>query len=64
LNSNAYLGSVYKDIGDHLMREFDPAGAWLFWDMGRALPNNTSASLLDKIAPFEQKLVEDYPDYY
>ena len=64
LKGNAYLAGVYKDIGDHLMLQYAAADAWLFYDIGRALPGDTVANLLDAVTGVERRLMADFPDFY
>lgn len=63
---NPYVGSFYKDIGDHFLRSFDIPTAWLFYDLGRSLPtrNPTNSDPLRWVDSIETKLAADFPEFF
>jgi hypothetical protein len=64
LKGNAYLAGVYNDIGDHLLRQYDPTTAWLFFDVGRALPGSAATGLLGAVGRLEDRMAADFPEFY
>jgi tetratricopeptide (TPR) repeat protein len=62
LEANPLLAGAYKDLGDWLLTQFDPARAWRCWDIGRRLapemPNFTPVN------QFEADLLKRHPEYF
>jgi hypothetical protein len=64
LQANPYLGSLYKDIGDHFMRLYRADAAWTCFDAGRALPGSPVAATLRQIDEYEMRLAAQNPQFY
>ncbi|MBX3504903.1 MAG: hypothetical protein KF895_05450 [Parvibaculum sp.] len=63
---NPYVGSFYKDIGDHFTYSFEIPTAWLFYDLGRALPgrNQAESDPLARVDSIEKRLSADFPEFF
>jgi hypothetical protein len=64
LGANPLLTGVYKKLGDHFLRASRTDLAWLCYDLGRSLPVRSADSPLGEVGEFEQKLAEQYPDFF
>jgi hypothetical protein len=61
---NAYIPTLYRDLGDHFARGERTDLAWFCYDLGRALPNRAEADALSNIDELERKLVEQFPELF
>ena len=62
LQANPYMASVYKDLGDTLLRSFDAAHGWRCWDIGRQLaPGFQNFRAVDQ---YEATLAQNHPEYF
>lgn len=62
LQANPYMASVYKDLGDTLLRSFDMAHGWRCWDIGRQLaPAFPNFRAVDQ---YEATLAKNHPEYF
>lgn len=62
LQANPYMASVYKDLGDTLLRSFDAAHGWRCWDIGRQLaPGFQNFRAVDQ---YEATLAKNHPEYF
>jgi hypothetical protein len=62
LQANPYIGSVYKDLGDALLGQWDATRAWRSFDVGRRIaPRVSSFSAVDQ---FERSLLAAHPEYF
>jgi plasmid stabilization system protein ParE len=64
LRGNPYIGSFYKDIGNHYFKRFNTPLAWLYWDLGRQLPVRSTFDKLNDIDKFEAKLRQINPEFF
>lgn len=62
--ANPYIGSFYKDIGDHMRRGFQADLAWLCYDAGRSVPGSPEPASLRFIDELEDRLVTGNPQFY
>lgn len=59
---NRSLTGAWKDLGDLHFRRYDMPGAWLCWDIARAIaPKN---KMLRPVNDFEARLLKDHPEYF
>lgn len=62
LRSNRYIAGAWKDLGDLLFRQWEPAAAWVCWDTARRIaPRFGNLVTIDQ---FESRLLRDYPEYF
>lgn len=62
--SYPWAGNVYKDAGDTYYAAYDPANAWLAFDLGRAIDPDWRAGVLSGLAAYEDKLRLNEPDFF
>ncbi|HUH84347.1 MAG TPA: hypothetical protein VLX85_07035 [Stellaceae bacterium] len=64
LAGNAYLGAVYKLLGDHYLRASRTDLAWICYDIGRALPSRPKDDALTEVDELEAGLAAQYPGFF
>jgi hypothetical protein len=52
------------DLAGHYLSAYDPATAWELFDLGRAIDPNWRTGVVGGVAPLEQRLRTDAPDYF
>jgi tetratricopeptide (TPR) repeat protein len=62
LEQNPFLAGAYKDLGDKYLRTYWMQDAWICWDRMREI--NPNHSLATSINNFEQRLKQQFPDYF
>lgn len=62
LNANLFVASVYKDLGDVLLMDFDTPRAWRCWDQGRKFA--PSFSNFEAVQQLENALATLHPEYF
>jgi hypothetical protein len=63
LQVNPWLTGLYKKLGDHFLRASRTDLAWLCYDLGRALPVDSTDGPLAEVGELEQKLAAQFPDF-
>jgi hypothetical protein len=63
LQVNPLLTGIYKKLGDHFLRASRTDLAWLCYDLGRALPVQSTDGPLAEVGELEQKLEAQFPDF-
>lgn len=64
IKANPYMAGFYKDAGDAFRAQFDPTTAWLFYDLGRALPGGADLKMLAAITAYEAELAKAHPEFF
>jgi hypothetical protein len=64
LRANPYIPSLYKDLGDHFMRGYEPIRAWTCYDLGRALAGRWEDDLLKHVDDYEANLLQHFPAFF
>jgi hypothetical protein len=64
VRGNPYVGGYYKDLGDLLRQSFEPDQAWLFYDLGRALPGGANAPVIATMNDYESKIAARAPQFF
>lgn len=64
LKAMPYNPNTYRDIGNVYNSSYQMQIGWLFYDIGRTLPNRPSRDLLTTIAELERNLVKDFPQFF
>lgn len=62
LRADAGLPGVYRDLGDVHRASGDSLSAWLFYDLGRALPGGAEA--LRSVTAYEATMVKAHPELF
>ncbi len=62
LTVNPSIVGAWKDLGDLHVRRYDMVGAWICWDIARAIyPEHR---MMRPVLDFEAQLLKDYPEYF
>ena len=64
IKGNPYVGGFYKDLGDAYRYSFQPAEAWLCYDLARALPGGQSSPVVDGISRMEGSIASRNPEFF
>jgi hypothetical protein len=59
-----WASNAYKDLGDTYFAEYDMAGAWNAYDLGRAVDPNWRVGVMSSIAQLEDKLRVGLADFF
>jgi len=62
LRADAGLPGVYRSLGDAFRGSGDSVNAWLFYDLGRALPGGAEA--LSGVTAYEATMVKAHPELF
>ena len=64
MRGDPYVAGYYKDLGDLFRQSFEPAEAWLCYDLGRVLPGGPSAPVINTINGHEAQLAAKLPQFF
>jgi hypothetical protein len=64
IKGNPRLGGYYKDVGDAFRYSFEPETAWVFYDMGRELPDGAAAPVISEMNNYEAELAKRHPEFF
>lgn len=64
IKGNPYVPGFYKDMGDAFRASLDTATAWLFYDLGRALPGGGESKALSSVTEHEADLARQHPELF
>ena len=59
---NPSIVGAWKDLGDLHARRYDMVGAWICWDIARAI--HPAHSMMRPVLDFEARLLKDHPEYF
>jgi len=59
-----WASDAYKDAGDTDFTDYDMQGAWLAYDLGRAVDNRWRDGVMSTLGAFEDKLRSGQPDFF
>ncbi len=55
---------AFKDLGDTYYSDYDPANAWLAYDLGRAIDKGWRSGPMGSLSDYEDRLRTQFPDFF
>jgi hypothetical protein len=62
LTVNPSIVGAWKDLGDLHLRRYDTIGAWICWDIARAI--HPAHQMMRPVLDFEARLLGDHPEFF